>query len=95
MNDVETVLRRLESAIEAIDAEIARHEAGNGEVSNRQQLRSFRDALAEAFRRVESGHVPPKASRSGGLARVIVDSWPFNSALGDAIIAAEDGYLKL
>lgn len=61
----------------------------------RGQLATCRAHLGTMLEQLQSGKLPPKASRVGGMGRMIADSWPFNERLGDFLSEAELAYSKL
>jgi hypothetical protein len=80
------------NALAAVQDEIARHERGEGSVSDVQQLTKICLCLQEMGRLLAEGG-SAEAPRFG-LGRMITDSWPLGSAVGDAVLRAEQGYLR-
>lgn len=82
------------AALSALEAELERSRAGSGTVSNEKQLSTFRQILIQMAQSLKSGDLPNRMDRHPGMGAVVVDSWPFDSELGELIIAAERAYLK-
>ncbi|BDG03096.1 hypothetical protein [Anaeromyxobacter oryzae] len=75
----------LVSALAEVDAELAapRYRLG------RDQLDTCRATLAGYLAALDAGDLPPRRDRGEGLGRIIVDSWPYDVPLGNAILQAE------
>ena len=78
-----------ESIISVLDHKIS---AAEFDEAPRVQLESFRRAFSEMRHLLRSGAPPAK---NFGVSRAVVDSWPHSSALGRAIIDAEQAYLHV
>ena len=91
----QSAVTAVSTALSAIRDEIARHEEGRGEVSSIRQLTSFQDVLTSVAQRLEAGDVPPRGGRYLGITRVVNDSWPLDSHLGELIARAEHRYRDL
>jgi hypothetical protein len=90
----EKALGVVAAALNAIDEELQRRREGRGSVSNVEQLVAFRKELVHWYQLLESNALPNKDARRPGMSRVIVDSWPFDSALGQLLISAEKAYME-
>lgn len=88
------VLAFIANALNAVEAEQEKHNAGRGSVSNGQQLELIRSKLLTMSTQISSGDVPPKEERIRGIGRMVTDSWPLNNELGEVLIEAEQRYLK-
>lgn len=91
----EKVLEMVRTALHQVNAEIDRHQRGQGTVGTPEQLGQCRRTLEAMEKRVDSGSLPPKAERHSGMGRMVVDSWPLGSALGGLILEAEQAYMRL
>ena len=59
------------------------------------QLRKCEKQLRSMLNNLETNTYPRKENRETGMARMIVDSWPLSSSIGDAILGAEQAYLAI
>lgn len=85
----------IERALQALREESARHEYGHGQVSDPDQLRDFEVHLQSILRELQSGKLPPRNERRFGMGQVIIDQWPIDAELGDALLRAEQAYRQL
>jgi hypothetical protein len=53
------------------------------------ELGRARDTLRGYLAAIDGGALPPRRDREEDLCRMILDSWPYESALGAAILQAE------
>ncbi|MGP3975916.1 hypothetical protein ACTWQF_18300 [Streptomyces sp. 8N114] len=95
MTKTQRALKAVEAALAAIEEELSEHAAGRGTVGNPKQLKTFRANLEILQGQVMLGTLPPRGQRLSGMARVITDSWPSDSSLGEALLTAEQRYLSL
>jgi hypothetical protein len=89
---METILR---IAFIEIDEEIERHRTGQGTVGTPQQLECCKAELASIQAAIRRGVLPPKVARTSGMGRMIVDSWPLDSNLGNILLEVEHEYQRL
>ena len=54
-----------------------------------KQLGTCRETLRGYLAALDSDSLPPRRDRDEGLCRMILDSWPYDSTLGTAILQAE------
>lgn len=80
------------AALLELDVELELHRTGAGGVSSLQQLQKFKSNLQSISDEAKSGVL---RGQQFGMSRAIVDSWPFNSKLGELIIKVEGEYKKL
>ncbi len=76
----------IDAATAQIEDEIDRHKTGCGTISNEVQLTRFKATLTELRKELENESPNPKPL---GIGRVIVDSWPFGTQLGKALLEIE------
>lgn len=90
---LESVAALVRAALAAVDEEIEQWRWGRGTVGSEPQLKHIRHRLSEMLGHLAAGWLPPRENRAADLSRVIADSWPFGSALGEVIVEAERAYL--
>lgn len=56
------------------------------------QLGTCRDSLRDYLDLIDANALPPKRDRQEKLCRLILDSWPFDLPLGNAILQAERAF---
>jgi hypothetical protein len=86
---------RIRDALRAVDEEMARHRQIRGRVGTEEQLVQCRRTLETMLTGLESAPLPPRSQRPTGMARMIVDSWPLDSALATLLLEVEQAYLRL
>ncbi|HEY6097872.1 MAG TPA: hypothetical protein VIW03_00485 [Anaeromyxobacter sp.] len=73
------------AALDAIERELAspRHQLCP------KQLGTCRETLRGYLEAIDKGALPPRKDRGEGLGRIVMDSWPFDLALGNLVLQAE------
>ena len=95
MIKTEHALRLIREAKEAVSQELARNAAGAGTIGTSNQLVAVRQKLEAMEHSICDGALPPKSSRDRGMGRMVSDSWPLGSALGEMVLSAEEVYVRL
>jgi hypothetical protein len=95
MTKTDKALQSIRTAKEAVAQELERHRVGTGTVSTPAQLLAIRDQLDVWQSEVERGSLTPRNQRNRGMGRMITDSWPLGSLLGQALLTAEESYASL
>lgn len=87
------VVKKIDAAIKAIDEHL------NGTIVDvkissipNNQLLSFKDKLVKMKIQVEQDSLSPY--QVPGMGRVITDSWPFNSSVGEKVLESEQSYIN-
>jgi hypothetical protein len=62
---------------------------GRGRADRPEQLGACRSTLRGYLTALDGDALPPKRDRAEALGRLILDSWPFEVPLGQAILRAE------
>ncbi len=75
----------LRAALDQVESELAAPRHGLCAT----QLGTCRATLREYLAGVERGALPPRRDRDEGLCRMILDSWPYDLPIGNAILQAE------
>lgn len=73
------------SALDAVERELAapRHELCP------KQLGTCRETLRGYLEAIDEDALPPRKDRGEALCRIVMDSWPFDLALGNLVLQAE------
>ena len=95
MSKIERVLGLIRAAHRAVSDELVRAATGTGSVGTTAQLTSVKQKLEEMERAIASGDLPPKPLRDRGMGRMVSDSWPLGSSLGEMVLLAEFAYVHL
>lgn len=95
MNQAEKVLHLVSKAKSALNEELERYRAGESTVGPLNQLTKVEATLGAIELAVQSGILPPPRDRISGVGRIITDSWPNDSELGNMVLAAEQAYRAL
>lgn len=89
MNKIQSALGLAEASLVAVEAEIAARNAGVSGVGTLGQLDHIRASCREIISQLESGKI---RRTHFGISRIIIDSWPLSSTLGDLLIKTEKAY---
>ncbi len=54
-----------------------------------EELDTCRDTLRGYLAALDRGELPPRRQRSEGLGRMVLDSWPYDVPLANAVLQAE------
>ncbi|MCQ2997438.1 hypothetical protein NLO88_23230 [Pseudomonas syringae] len=95
MSGSKNAVQKIEIAIQAITEEIMRNKNNALLFTTNKQLEQFKAVLDVTLNKIILGSVPEKSDRNLGLARIIVDQWPYEFALGIKIVEAEQAYKAL
>lgn len=95
MKDSEKAVQKIEIAVQAIAEEIMRNKNNALLFTTNEQLEQFKAVLDSTLNKINLGSVPEKSDRNLGLARIIVDQWPYEFSLGIKIVEAEQAYKDL
>ncbi len=95
MEQVERIRLLIQTAIRAIDDRLGIEDIPEGGPLSETQLHDFRQILVQMASNLDSLEDIQGETRSPTrMGRVIVDSWPLDSEIGEAILAAEQEYWK-
>lgn len=95
MSRSERVRRAILEAVNAIEEACEQEQLPQSGPMSQSQLRHFEETLRRMLLVVEQPENLDVEPPCGGMGRVIVDSWPIRSSLGEAILKAEQEYLDL
>ena len=85
---------KIKSAISAIEEEISRKELPTNGPMSLPQLKEFRQTLYQMREVLLDQNNSWQRQRTMNMGKIIVDSWPLDSKLGEIIIQAEDEFQK-
>ncbi|MGC0796111.1 hypothetical protein WKG85_12490 [Pantoea agglomerans] len=89
------VTAKINKAIEEIDHAILSNDKVILSVTSEEQLKAFKLTFNNVLEIINSDRLPSKSERSMGIARIIIDQWPYNIQLGISIIDAENAFKEL
>lgn len=89
------VTAKINKAIEEIDHAILSNDKVILSVTSEEQLKAFKLTFNNVLGIINSDRLPSKSERSMGIARIIIDQWPYNIQLGISIIDAENAFKEL
>lgn len=96
MKNHNSTVKKITRAVESIDEAIAQGKQEVFAVTTVEQLEKFKMCLLQALNLISMDDVPEKKNkRELGMARVVVDQWPFDLELGLLIVEAEQAYKSL
>lgn len=64
-------------------------------VSSLEQISKFTEVFKNVLNAIAVGNIPPKNERTLGVAKIVIEQWPFELALGGLIIEAEQAYKSI
>ena len=79
-------LRKIISKLEEIQFE---KNSSINEFSSSEQIKSFKEKLLSIENDVANGNIPPANERTLGIAKVVVDQWPFDFYLSEWLVEIE------
>jgi len=92
MSKLDRARQTLDQAIAAIDRALPQAGPTDTGPQSHAQLRRFRANLAAMLTDLDAPAAHPPRPAVPSLGHIIVDSWPLDSPLGAAILAAEQAY---
>ena len=95
MSNIERAQQAIRDAVRAIDEVLPTIPAAESGPMSHKQLLQFRERLKKMLHALEKVESLAQLPYIGGMGQTIVDSWPLDSPLGEAIIKAEQEYQKL
>lgn len=95
MSKKNIILRKIEKAIDELDNVINTQLISIKSFSSFEQLTSFKKTLLLVKDKIENGHIPIKNERNLGIAKVVIDQWPYDFSLGLLLIDVETTYKEI
>jgi hypothetical protein len=93
MNQTAKALALSRQALALIEEELNRKDRSEA-IGTATQLLACKRQLSEMIVELASGSLPPIHQRMHGMGHMIADSWPTDSKLADALLAAEQAYRR-
>jgi hypothetical protein len=91
---VEQFLDELRPILRQVSFELSQRQAGMPGVGSIGELELIRNELAELESRAKSGTLPPSGQRWLAASRIVTDTWPSDSDLGDQICGLGTKYRR-
>ncbi|MGX9239600.1 hypothetical protein [Pantoea ananatis] len=95
MTKLNKAVAKIQKAVDELEKTILTKDEKVLSVSSINQLSKFKESFLTVLRLIQSDNIPPRNERFLGIARVIVEQWPFNLELGSIIIDAEQAYKEI
>lgn len=86
---------KINKAIEEIDHAILSNDKVILSITSKEQLKAFKLTFKNVLEIINSDRLPSESERSMGVARIIIDQWPYDIQLGISIIDAENAFKEL
>lgn len=93
--NVSKVQKKIGDVLKELDKTLVEDESLIINFSSKEQLVKFRQCFLNILSELNEGFLPPKEQRSLGIAKIVVDCWPFDFHLGQLLIEAERLYKEL
>lgn len=87
-------LSELDLLIQEVDQHLTERLAGTPGIGTVLELQSIHQELSALRQSTEAGSLPPPSERWLAAARLVTDSWPFGSPLGERICRLADIYKR-
>ncbi|GIV67078.1 MAG: hypothetical protein KatS3mg047_1471 [Bellilinea sp.] len=86
----EQVVTTIQQAVDALDDHVASVSVPESGPMSRKQLEFFREQLLDMLKCIQENR--QSLSTRTMMGKIIIDSWPLNSILGEMIIKAEQNF---
>lgn len=93
--NVSKVQKKIYDVLKELDKTLMEDESLMINFSSKEQVVKFRLCFLNILKELSEGFIPPKVQRSLGVAKIVVDCWPFDFHLGQLLIEAERLYKDL
>lgn len=88
--NVKHISQLVRKALMAADEKLQR-----GDTDDFPGLEIVRTRLKEMLESLEAEKLPDRANRNRGIGRIVIDSWPLDSELGELVTEAEQAYIDI
>jgi hypothetical protein len=92
--EISAFLKELRNLMQEVSEQLMRRQAGNPGTGTVDELRFILKELSEIEKRAASGKLPPSGDRWLASTRIVTDTWPHDSQLGERICAVADLYQR-
>ena len=82
----------LRALLQAVTSELSQRQAGVPGAGSVGELQLIRNELVDVAAKAESGTLPPQGQRWLGASRIVTDTWPNDSELGNRIVGLASKY---
>lgn len=89
---VQAFVAELRVVLQAVAAELSQRQAGVPGAGTVGELELIRDELAEVEAKADAGTLPPSGQRWLAASRIVTDTWPNHSELGNRIVGLATKY---
>lgn len=93
--DIEQVIRTINQALHALDLALTSSELPQKGPMSKEQLRIIHQELGLMLDDLSARRFREATKRGGRFSRIIIDSWPIDSPLGDLLLKAENEFIKI
>jgi len=87
-------LREVRSLLQEVNQQLQQRQAGIAGAGTTDELQYIQAELSNLETLATSNALPPPGSRWLGATRIVTDTWPHNSQLGDRICRLADLYKR-
>ncbi|HEY0605596.1 MAG TPA: hypothetical protein VGD58_21920 [Herpetosiphonaceae bacterium] len=89
---VQEFVSELRAVLQAVTFELSQRQAGVPGAGTVGELELIRNELVEVEAKAASGTLPPHGQRWLAASRIVTDTWPNNSELGNRIVGLATKY---
>ena len=89
---VQAFVAELRALLQAVTFELSQRQAGVPGAGTVGELQAIRDELAEVAAKADAGTLPPHGQRWLAASRIVTDTWPNDSELGNQIVGLASKY---
>jgi hypothetical protein len=95
MNNKDKAIAKIKRVINELELVLVTKNMDVLSVSSSEQISKFLEVFEVTLNKIVTDNIPPKNNRILGIAKVVIDQWPFELALGGLIIEAEQAYREI
>lgn len=95
MNNKDRAVAKIKRVINELELVLTTKNMDVLSVSSSEQISKFIEIFELTLNVIITDNIPPRNNRTLGIARVVIDQWPFELALGGLIIEAEQAYKEI
>jgi single-stranded DNA-specific DHH superfamily exonuclease len=95
MNNKDKAIAKIKRVINELELVLVTKDMDVLSVSSSEQIYKFLEVFEATLNKIVTDNIPPKSNRILGIAKVVIEQWPFELALGGLIIEAEQAYREI